>query len=38
MRVWTGLGLGPVAGSYKYGNESSVSIKGEEFHDQLSDY
>jgi hypothetical protein len=29
---------GPVAGSCEHGNEPSVSIKGREFLDQLSDY
>jgi len=33
----SGSGLGPVAGSCKYGNELSGSTKGREFLDQLSD-
>jgi hypothetical protein len=31
-------GQGPVAGNWEHGNESSGSIKGEEFLDKLSDY
>jgi hypothetical protein len=34
----SGSGLGPLVGSYEHGNESSVSIKGKRFLDQLSDY
>jgi hypothetical protein len=30
--------LGPVAGSWEYGNEPLGSIKGEEFLEYLSDY
>jgi hypothetical protein len=33
-----GPGLGPVAGSCEHDNETSGSIKGGEFLDQLSDY
>jgi hypothetical protein len=41
--VWCGLdssgsGEGPVTGSFQHGDETSVSLEGWEFRDELSDY